>query len=313
MRWRTATLAAGALTLVLAGIGPTASAATEDVPGLRCGDLSTKRGPVLLVHGTGATAEENWGWGYQPALAREGFGVCVIDLPERAKLDVQVSADRVVTAIRSIYDRTGQRVSVIGHSQGGLHPVWVTRFFPDLARKVGDSIGLAAPYGGSRMADVTCPDGSASCEETSWQFKPGSNFVAALLRDPLPSGPSYTSIGSYTDELVQDAPRATRLPGAANIMVQDVCPGRPVDHYSFAGDGAVYTMVLDALTHAGPTDPKRLPLTVCANALLPGADAVKLAQVLPTLVEAQTTPGRESTEEPPLRCYAREEPHSCGT
>lgn len=307
---------AGALALILGGTGVSTAAerdAADTATALHCGNLSASRGPVLLIHGTGATAAENWSWGYQPALTKAGFGVCTIDLPERGKLDVQVSADHVVQAIRSIYDATGRKVSVVGHSQGGLHPVWVTRFFPDLRHKVDDSIGLAAPYSGTLTAELDCPDGSASCSETTWQFQPDSNFLAALQRDPLPSGPSYTSIGSRTDEIVLPAPQATRLPGAVNIMVQDVCPARPVDHYTIAGDGAVYELVLDALTHAGPANPRRLSLLACTKPFVPGVDLATLLQVLPTLVQGQLTSGRQSAQEPPLRCYAQEDPQACGS
>src|SRR5215218_4243630 len=76
----------------------------ERVRALECfGDLAhSSRRPVLLVHGTGATAAENWEWGYQRVLVKRGHSVCRVNLPDRAYGDTQRSVEYVVTAIRKI-------------------------------------------------------------------------------------------------------------------------------------------------------------------------------------------------------------------
>ena len=49
---------------------------------LRCpARFSQDRPPVLLVHGTGMTYDEAFGWGFAEALRARGFDVCGVDLP----------------------------------------------------------------------------------------------------------------------------------------------------------------------------------------------------------------------------------------
>jgi hypothetical protein len=51
--------------------------------------------------------------------------------------------------------------------------------------------------------------------------------------------------------------------------IQDLCPGRPVDHGGIAGDDVTYRLVIDALTHAGTANPDRAKLK-CARDRFPG-------------------------------------------
>ncbi|WP_114451629.1 esterase/lipase family protein [Halopolyspora algeriensis] len=276
---------------------------------LECGEkvASAERTPVILVHGTGATPEENWSGGYVQALPRAGFPVCTVELPERALVDLQVSAEYVVHAIREVYELSGREVGLVGHSQGGLHPVWALRFWPDLADMVEDSIGLAAPYGGTAAANADCGDGS--CVTAYWQMRRGADYITALRRQSPPAGVAYTSIGTRTDELVQPAPEATHLPGARNIFVQDVCPARPVDHLAMAFDAAGYALVLDALTHPGPAEVSRISPLVCTRLFGPDMDPPRVLLGGLSYLEAETSrtiegyPERDS--EPRLRPYAR--------
>ncbi len=265
------------------------------------------RTPVILVHGTGATPEENWAGGYAEALPRAGFPVCTVELPERALVDLQVSVEYVVHAVRAVHELSGREVGLVGHSQGGLHPVWALRFWPGLAGKVEDSIGLAAPYGGTEFANADCRDGS--CVTAFWQMRRGSDYIGALRRELPPDDVSYTSIGTRTDELVVPAPEGTYLPGARNVFVQDVCPGRPVDHFAMAFDAVGYAMVVDALTHPGPTDTSRVSPSTCTRLYGPGMDPGRVAVGGLSFLEARvgrTVEGYpEADGEPPLRPYAR--------
>jgi len=82
------------------------------------------RAPVLLVQGTGATAHDNWSWTYEPALDKLSIPWCQIDLPDHATGDVQVNGEYVVFAIRTMFQRAGRKIAIIGHSQGGMVPRW---------------------------------------------------------------------------------------------------------------------------------------------------------------------------------------------
>lgn len=265
---------------------------------------SPQRTPVLLVHGTFTTPEETWSWGYQRVLRAAGHPVCTIALPDRAEVDLQVSAEYVVHAVRTAHSRAGQEIAVVGHSQGGALIPWALRFWPDLTGMVDDAIALSGPQSGTDLGAVLCAAGR--CPDVAWQMRTGSNWTTALTRDPLPAGPSFSSIGSHTDEVVYPAPRATTFPGATNVFAQEVCPHRPIGHLGMLSDAAVHALVLDAIGHPGPASPERVGRAVCALVDYPGLDPVGRARLLDTgtaIVDAFATLPY-TAKEPPLRDYA---------
>src|SRR5207237_1156355 len=79
---------------------------------------------VLLVHGTATTATETWPEGLGKTLPLAGFDWCMVQLPDRALGDIQISNQYVVAAVRTLARRTRRRVDLIGHSQGGLQTRW---------------------------------------------------------------------------------------------------------------------------------------------------------------------------------------------
>ena len=174
-----------------------------------------------------------------------------------------------------------------------------------------DLVDLASPNHGIYAADA-CRD-SGNCWPAVWQIGTGANFMRALNSlSETPGAISYTSIWSLNDELVQPAvPPTARLTGGANtanVQIQDVCPGRPVNHASLLDDAVVYALVIDAMTHRGPADPARIPATVCAQAFMPGVSAQDAASGNYTVYSAgarafEQHPGVR--EEPPLKPYAR--------
>jgi triacylglycerol lipase len=276
--------------------------------GLSCPGGFTHPGhePVLLVHGTGATPAENWGWNYLPVLPQLGWDVCTVALPGRALGDIQVSAEYVVYAIRAMYAASGSKVEVLGHSQGPLEPRWALKWWPSLRAQVDDLVMLAAPNHGAVLADP-----SYWCFASCQQMKTGAKFLAALnAGGETPPGPSYTSIYSLTDEMVQPAaPQATSaLAGdsgtTSNVLIQNVCPGRYVEHVQFADDAAVFAVVMDAFTHAGPADPGRVNRSVCSQGTFPGANPAEAFPIaFTTWSQGWPAPDYPSTE-PPLKCYA---------
>ena len=286
------------------------SAATDDrLSTLRCqGDLaSPARAPVLLIHGTGVTAEENWSWGYERALVRRGGGVCTIDLPKRATIDMQETLPITAAAIREVSRRSGgRRIATIGHSQGAAQAVLAVRFWPRLARRVDDVIGLAGAYDrGSEAIAERCAE---SCIEPFWQFKPGSNLLVSLATRVPPQGPSFTAIGTLYDTVVTPQPEANLVPGGRSIQIQDVCPGRRfadgLDHIHMAGDAVAYALAIDALDHPGPADPARVSAANCALDLFPDADPARLATLAQQLAASFQVDGSAPPvdREPELRC-----------
>ncbi|RJQ80322.1 hypothetical protein D5S17_07585 [Pseudonocardiaceae bacterium YIM PH 21723] len=279
-------------------------------------DTATKN-PVLFIPGTTVKGSENFGWNYAAVLRKQGIAVCLLDYPARGYQDMQVTSEYVVHAIRTMNARSGHKVSTIGHSQGGLHPAWVLRFWPDLASKMDDVISFGSPYQGTASADRGCKLGNAvhvGCFPAAHQFRTTSEWVKALNRAPLPAGPAYTSLYTFTDEAASPGKPASDLPGApglAHIGTQQICPGRVGEHLALAVDSVIYALVMDALGHDGPADASRISKKTCLTAFMP-IDVPELAQQLPSLLSSplaaiwQTPPNTWVTTEPPLRPYAQQ-------
>ena len=311
----TAAVVLGLVAAATVGVPPAASGATREpvyhVPredlraALHCpSTFDSRRQPVLLVHGTFATGEENYGWNYLPELEERGFDVCYVDLPNRSLDDIQISSEYVVFALRKIHRLTDKRVDVLGHSQGALQPRWALKWWPSLRTITSDLVTLAGPNHGTQAATFQ----TVSCE-ACFQMAPNSNFLRALnAGDETPGTVEYTNIYTETfDELVQPATSA-RTNGAMNISIQgNVCSPRIVDHVTIAADTAVLHMVLDAFTHPGPTVLSRLPADICTqNPLFPDDPTAGIAQLQGHIDDPQFPEGSEPvTEEPTLRGYTR--------
>lgn len=323
MRSRLA-VALSAVAAAAALLGPTASAAgrlptrdpSYDVPrrvlaaALSCPSAFAHPGrePVLLVHGTGLTPAESWAWNYQKLLPAAGFDVCTVALPHRAMTDIQRSAEYVAYAVQVISHLTHHRVAVITHSQGGMEGRWAVRWWPSVRRDVDDLILLASPNHGIVGADA-CAD-SGNCWPAVWQMATASHFLHALNSvDETPGDVSITNVYSLTDELVEPS-STVPLHGdhVSNVAVQDLCP-RPVHHAGMLTDPAVWALAVDALTHAGPANPKRISPSVCLQPYAPGLTAADVVGGNAILYADAATqgfaPAPGAPAEPPLAPYAR--------
>jgi hypothetical protein len=192
-------------------------------------------GPVLLVPGTTLDPETNFDWNYEPALRARHRPYCTVALPGDAMGDIQVAAEYVVSALRTMHERADRRIQVVGFSQGGMVPRWALKYWPDTRELVRSVIGLDPSNHGSLDADAVC---ALACAPAFWQQRPDSRFTTALNAGPETyPGISYTQIYSYSDEVV-----VPNLPPAAsselhtgggdiaNIAVQQVCPGHVAEH-----------------------------------------------------------------------------------
>jgi triacylglycerol lipase len=263
---------------------------------------------VLLVHGTAVTADESWPWALGASLTATGWDWCQVELPDRALGDIQTASEYVVAAVRKLHRETGGKVDIVGHSQGALEPRWAVRWWPDVRADVDDLVTLAGANQGTLVTDVACI--ASSCAPAVWQMVRASNFLKALNKVPTPAGPSYTSIYSWTDDLVEPGvvDPVAAIPGGTNIAIQDVCPGRPVHHGSILFDAASVALVLDALSHPGPASPARFDSATCTQTVGPGVDAPTAMQKdFDLYFNGATALARHPTvsSEPPLRSYAK--------
>lgn len=267
---------------------------------------SATRTPVLLVHGTGVTPEENWSVAYEPGLTSLGIPWCSVALPRRGTGDLQVSAEYLVYAIRELHRRAGRRIAVVGASQGGMLPRWALRFWPDTRQMVDDLVGLAASNHGTARGRLPC---RRACFPAYWQQFGESRFIAALnsLQETF-AGISYTNVYTRLDEVVTPPESSELHTGEgwiANVAVQDVCALQVADHYTLAlADTTGFALVMDALSHAGPASLARVGARGCTQPPIPGFSPVGLVGFAGGLIarSAEDAPGVH--EEPALRCYA---------
>ena len=269
-------------------------------------ELRAARRVVLLVHGTGEKKDETWSWSYEPALRGDGFATCSVQLPDHGLGDFAVAAEYVVAGVRKASRRAGRPIAVIGYSQGGALPVWAAKFWPDVADRVTDLISLGGPFDGTQLGNELCAP--EQCAPLAWQLRRGSDHVAALRNAPLPQGVPVTSIFTQYDEIVRPQPEASSLPGATNVMLQDVCAADPSEHGIILGDPVAYALALDALTHRGPARPSRLPATTCQETFIPHGDAAGsyvYLQGVARLAVGLTDPRSWVDREPRVPAYAR--------
>ncbi|MDQ4144421.1 MAG: lipase family protein [Actinomycetota bacterium] len=257
-----------------------------------------RKHPVLLVHGTFVNRETNWKWNYWETLHEKGWEVCWVNLPNGSLGDIQVSSEYVAHALKLMHRASGEKIDVLGHSQGGLQPRWAIKWFA-AGRFVADYIALATPNHGTSVSNDSASNGR--CFESCWQMRRNSNFLGALNRTTETPGPIfYTSIYTQTDELVQ--PTGTQaLKGASNILIQDVCPGRSPDHVLIAGDYVTWVLVRDALLSPGPADPEVVETADCSRLAMPGSETPPAEAY--EMVEYDDDDSAD--REPPLKRYAR--------
>lgn len=282
--------------------------------------------PVLLVHGTFTAGFEQSDWSYLPLLAARGYDVCTVSYPDRGLGDMQLSAEYVAHALRRIHDQSGRAVALIGHSQGVAVARWAVKWWPSARAAVDDFVMLAGPNHGTERAQngglLPLLSAVGLVPEVIYQFAPRSQFMQATnAGDETPGEISYTVLYTELDELVQPVrPVPTAAvdygldnPRVANILLQDVCPGRFVDHVTIGlSDRLAFELVLDALSHDGPADVVRaggaelcgLAALVPEQIVAPDAvqDVVSVLQQEP--VNGLPEP-HFATEEPPLQDYAQ--------
>jgi pimeloyl-ACP methyl ester carboxylesterase len=311
--------AAGALTYApVDQPGPALSVPQDRLDdSLQCsGNPATGPAPVLFVPGTGSNPRHNFSWNWEPALTDLGIAWCAVTLPDNALGDVQVAGEYVVNGIRALYQRAGRRISIIGHSQGGMLPRWALRFWPDTRSMVDDQIGFAPSNHGTTGAELLC---SISCAAADWQQSDRSEFIKALNSyQETFAGISYTEIYSHFDEIVtpnsDDTGSSSLHTGdgsITNVAIQDLCPSDPSEHLAIGTQDLVaYDLAVDALEHPGPADPARAAAAdrgICTPlGLMPGINPATYltdltAAALDLARNTATAPAVRS--EPPLACY----------
>jgi pimeloyl-ACP methyl ester carboxylesterase len=212
--------------------------------------------PVILVHGTFGDMTVSWNL-FSPALVQAGYCVYALDLVKRGMAPMDQSADKLAAFIDEVLTRTGAtKVSLVGHSQGGMLGRYVARYRGKLG-VIDDIVGLA-PSSHGTTNPLAPPLGGLGCPACAEQAA-GSAFMKKLNAGvEAPPPPSYTVVSTRYDEVVTPY-RSQALKGATNVVLQDRCPEDITEHVGMVYDPIALQWTLDALGRAGPADPDFRP------------------------------------------------------
>jgi triacylglycerol esterase/lipase EstA (alpha/beta hydrolase family) len=112
--------------------------------------------PVVLVHGTFQDMTLSWSY-ISPRLAQDGYCVFALDFGRRGTAPIERSALQVSRFIERVLKTTHTaRVSIVGHSQGGLLARYYIRFLGG-RRTVDDLVGIAPPNHGLNPGPIFTP------------------------------------------------------------------------------------------------------------------------------------------------------------
>ncbi|WP_166395249.1 esterase/lipase family protein [Rubrobacter marinus] len=212
--------------------------------------------PVVLVHGTFETMDQNWAV-LSPRLRAAGYCVYALNYGNRGLGPIQDSARELDRFVDGVLGLTGARkVSLVGHSQGGMMPRYWIKY---LGGKVfvDDLVGIAPSNYGTELgqpdfrAALGIPNPCVACE----QQRAGSQFLRRLnAGDDTPGTGSFTQIATDDDEIIVPYTRCF-LRGerrTENVTLQDYNAGLPVTHQNIYNDPFAQRLVFDALDNPGP-------------------------------------------------------------
>jgi len=252
------------LPVLIALIAPAAAAAAPSPPGanVACTPTPAHPYPVVLVHGTFANRFNSW-QAMSPALKRAGYCVYALDYGARNGSglvgvygigEIERSAQQLRDFVADVLARTGAaKVSLVGHSQGGLMPRY---FIKDLggAAVVDDLVGLAPSNHGTTSPFAPIAYGCPACRQQA----AGSPFLQELnAGDESPGEVSYTQLVTRYDEVVTPYTSGFLAPDSqvTNLTLQDACPNDTSEHLRMPYDPPAIAITLNALGRAGPSDP----------------------------------------------------------
>jgi triacylglycerol lipase len=241
--------------------------------------------PVVLVHGTFANRQEFFK--LSPRLEAEGYCVYALNFGCTSG-SFSCGRTRIEPSARELRDfiddsvlsqsRSG-KVSLVGHSQGGLMPRYYIRHLGGRS-KVEDMISFSASNHGTDNPLAPFTVDCAACRQQSPYRGP---FTERLNAGDETHGPvDYTQVQTRYDDVVipyfssylaetggpsSNGPRTRALngPSTTNYCLQDRFPANASDHVSIAFDDQAYGPVLDALARRGPARPPAAADSVCAR------------------------------------------------
>jgi len=228
--------------------------------------------PVVLLHGLGATYNEDLGQMVAPYLASAGYCVFGATYGATSALgssvggvgDIPTSGRQIGAFIGQVLASThASKVDLVGHSEGAFMSLWVPKV-DGYAARVDRVVAIAPPTHGTTFGGLVSAGqalgfmpmaalllNAFECQACA-QLIDGGSAVATLDHGPIAQpGVHYSILTSTSDELV--TPTSTsfvREPGVDNAYIQATCPADPVGHIGEAYDTDVEQMISNALDPA---------------------------------------------------------------
>ncbi len=229
--------------------------------------------PVVLVHGTFETMEQNWAI-LSPRLKKKGYCVFALNYGNRGLGRIGRSAQELDVFVDKVLAYTGaEKVSLVGHSQGGMMPRYWIKFLGG-KNKVDDLVGIAPSNYGTELGEASSmdstaedfglpkannPDGDNPCYSCDQQGA-DSRFIKRLNEgDDTPGPGSFTQIATENDEIIIPF-RNCFLKGTErtrNLILQRYNNDLFVTHQNIYNDPTAQKLVFDALANPGPANPQR--------------------------------------------------------
>jgi triacylglycerol lipase len=197
-----------------------------------------------------------------PQLAQLGYCVYTLGYGNDETGDMAAAAHRLAGFVDRVLARTSaKRVSIVGHSEGGLMPRYYIKFLGGAA-KVEDLVGLA-PSNHGTLNPITIGGALTGCAACVQQ-QTGSSFLAQLnAGDETPPPVNYTVIETMYDAVILPYTSAfLNGPSArvTNVTLQQQCPRDFVGHVGITGDAIALQWVENALARGnGPADANFVP------------------------------------------------------
>ncbi len=259
-----AALAALVVAATLLTASPASAEETPTLPTAGANDWSCRPtvahpSPVVIVHGTFGDSRsllDRLSW----SMSRAGYCVFSLDYGNRATGPIERSAEQLSAFVDRVLAETGAgKVSMVGHSQGGMMPRYYIKFL-DGDDKVDDLVGLAPSNHGTSQPLAMFPGIDFFCAACRQQ-QTGSEFLRNLnAGDETPVPVSYTNVVTRYDTVVLPY-ISGYLTGdnTTNVTLQQKCPFDATGHVLIPTDGPAIRLVLNALGRPGPADPAYRP------------------------------------------------------
>jgi triacylglycerol lipase len=213
----------------------------------------------VLVHGTLGDMTVSWNL-ISPRLKQAGYCVFALDYGHRGTDPIEGSAAELRAFVDRVLTATGApKVSLVGHSQGGMMPRYYLKFLGG-AGKVDDLVGLSPSNHGTDNPGALVLAGVGVCDSCGQQAT-GSAFLTNLnAGDETPGPVSYTVVQTRYDEVVIPYTSAFLAgPKTTNVLLQARCPLDVSEHLGIIYDAVALRWILNALGRSGPADPNFRP------------------------------------------------------